>query len=182
MNPHHFRDVLYLNPDSLWWGYLIPHYYFVTGLCKLTEDVSHIQTHQLPKAQSRRCPRVLCLCGCPSRSPAELLRRVCPLSLGHTSMQTWSRMPPCSLSLDLPFAAQCKKKKISSFNHDINNCQNVKNRHTVVQWAIPDQTPGGRCCVPSLWCPSQCLWGSPHTPEPHLSSTMLRMTALLHGQ
>lgn len=67
-------------------------------------------THRLPITPSRKCPCVRPLCGCRSRSPGGLLRKVCPHSLGHSSIKTLSHMSPCSLWLDPPFAAGVQRE------------------------------------------------------------------------
>lgn len=106
-------------------------------------------------------PGVLCSCLHPSRSPAALLKAAFLLFSGCTSMQTWSHMPPCSLSLELPFASKTKS---------VHSGKDPEYKVSYKVWeVVPDQTPGGRCCEPSPWCPSQYRWGSLHTPEPHLS-------------
>lgn len=71
-------------------------------------------------------------------------------------------------SVTRPAICCIKKKTITTIKHAKNHYWCFKNTQTVVEKALPDQTPGGRCCEPSLWCLSQCLWGSLHTPVPHL--------------
>lgn len=89
----------------------------------------HAKTHQRPITQSRMCHCARCLSLCWSRSPAGLPKGVCPLSLGHISMQTWFHKTPCSLSPILTFAAQTGRENSTSM-HDQNHSHDAQMRWT----------------------------------------------------